>query len=155
MDHPVGTSGVQSGEDANAGVPVDRLKYSDFALQLMEQRGLKDSEDPEVVLIGLLDMFRLKILEDVSLRQLDKVAAQVKGTLVHAEVEFGRIDLALKALHEFTGQVKVFEKRFTRTTNKVLRQNIASIAINHVMPLMYVLFGVALSFALQKIFSRL
>lgn len=153
MDHPLGKSDV--GEDANAGAPVDRLKYSDFALQLMDQRGLKDSEDPEVLLIGLLDMFRLKILEDVSLRQLDKVATQFKGTLAHAEVEFGRIDLAIKALHEFMGQLKAFEKRFTRTTNKVLRQNIASIAINHVMPLIYVLFGVALSFALQKIFVRL
>jgi hypothetical protein len=136
-------------------VPIGRSKYSDFALQLIDQRGLRDAEDPEVLMIGLLDTFRLKTLEDMSFRQVDKVAGQLEVALAHAEMEFSRIDLAVKALHEFVGRLNSFEKRFSRTTNKVLRQNVASVAINHVMPLVYVLFGIALCFALQKLLGRL
>ena len=106
-------------------------------------------------MIGLLDTFRLKTLEDLSFRPVDKVAGQLEVALARAEMEFSRIDLAVKALHEFVGRLNSFEKRFSRTTNKVLRQNVASVAINHVMPLVYVLFGIALCFALQKLLGRL
>ena len=106
-------------------------------------------------MIGLLDTFRLKILEDLSLRQLDTTATQMNSALARAEVEFGQIDSFLKVLREAILQQKSLEKRFTRTTNKVLRQNIVSIVINHVTPLVYVIFGVVLSFALQKALGRL
>jgi hypothetical protein len=136
-------------------VPIDRSKYSEFALDLIEQRGIQDPEDPEAIMIGILDKFRLKILEDISLTQLDKVAPQLREAVAQAGVEFGQIDLAVKALNEFMGKLNTIEKRFTRTTDRVLRQNIASIAINHVMPLIYVIFGIALCFALQKALGRL
>ena len=136
-------------------VPIDRSKYSEFALELIDIRGIRDSEDPEAILIGLLDTFRLKILEDLSLRQLDTFATQMNSVVTRAEVEFGQIDSFLRVLQETIGQQKSLEERFTRTTDKVLRQNIVSIAINHVMPLVYVIFGVALCFALQKALGRL
>ena len=136
-------------------VPIDRSKYSEFALELIDSRGIRDSEDPEAILIGLLDAFKLKILEDLSLRQLDTVATQMNSAVARAEVEFGQIDSFLKVLQEAIGQQKRLEKRFTRTTDRVLRQNIVSIAINHVMPLVYVIFGVVLCFALQKALGRL
>lgn len=135
-------------------VPIDRSKYSEFALQLLDQCGLRDAEDPEVLMIGLLDTFRLKILEDMSFRQVDKVTGQMEVALAQAEMEFRRMDCVVKALQEFMGGLNSFEKRFSRTTNKVLRQNVASIAINYVIPLVYVLFGIALSFALQKLLGR-
>jgi hypothetical protein len=136
-------------------VLIDRSKYSEFALELINSRGIRDSEDPEAILIGLLDTFRLKILEDLSLRQLDTFATQMNSVVTRAEVEFGQIDSFLRVLQETIGQQKSLEERFTRTTDKVLRQNIVSIAINHVMPLVYVIFGVALCFALQKALGRL
>jgi hypothetical protein len=136
-------------------VPIDRSKYSEFALELIDSRGIRDSEDPEAILIGLLDAFRSKILEDLSLRQLDAVSTQMNSAVARAEVEFGQIDSFLKLLQEAIGQQKSLEKRFTRTTDKVLRQNVVSIAINHVIPLVYVIFGVALCFALQKALGRL
>jgi len=141
--------------NAAAVAPIDRSKYSEFALDLIEQRGIQDPEDPEALMIGILDIFRLKILEDISLTQLDKVAPQLKEAVAQAEVEFGQIDLALKALNEFMGKLNTIEKRFTRTTDRVLRQSIASIALNHVMPLIYVIFGIALCFAMQKALGRL
>jgi hypothetical protein len=136
-------------------VPIDRSKYSEFALQLIDQRGLGDAEDPEVLMIGLLDKFRLNILEEMSFRQVDKVAGQLEVAQARAEMEFSRIDSAVKAFHEFMGRLNSFEKRFRRTTDKVIRQNIASIVLNFVMPLVYVLFGIALCFALQKLLGRL
>ena len=141
--------------DNSPSKPIDRSKYSDFAIQLIDEHGLKDAEDPEVLMIGLLDTFRLRILEDLSLRQLDRISTQVQETLAHAELEFSRIDFVIKALQEFMGRLDLFEKRFTSTTDKVLRQNVASVAINHVLPLVYVLFGIALCFMLQKLLGRL
>ena len=122
---------------------------------MIDSHGIRDSEDPEAILIGLLDTFRLKILEDLSLRQLDTFATQMNSAVARAEVEFCQIDSFLKVLQEAIGEQKSLEKRFTRTTDKVLRQNIASIAINHVMPLVYVIFGVLLCFALQRALGRL
>ena len=136
-------------------ITIDPSKYSEFALELINSRGIRDSEDPEAILIGLFDTFRLKIIEDLSLRQLDTFATQMNSVVARAEVEFGQIDSFLKVLEETIGQQKSLEKRFTRTTDKVLRQNIASIAINHFLPLVYVIFGVALCFALQKALGRL
>jgi hypothetical protein len=141
--------------DNRPSKPIDRSKYSDFALQLIDEYGLKDAEDPEVLMIGLLDTFRFRILEDLSFRQLDKISTQVQETLAHAELEFSRIDLVLKALQEYMGRLDSFEKGFTRTTDKVLHQNVASVTINHVLPILYVLFGIALCFALQKLLGRL
>jgi hypothetical protein len=135
--------------------PIDRSRYSEFALELIESRGIRDSEDPEAVMIGLFDIFRLKILEDLSLKHLDTITNQMDSALAKAEVEFGQIDGFLKALQEAIAQQRNLEKRFARTTDKVLRQNIVSIAINHVMPLVYVIFGVALCFVLQKALGRL
>src|SRR6516162_6428476 len=86
-------------------VPIDRSKYSEFALDLIEQRGIQDPEDPEAIMIGILDKFRLKILEDISLTQLDKVAPQLREAVAQAGVEFGQIDLAVKALNEFMGKL--------------------------------------------------
>ena len=135
--------------------PIERSRYSEFALELIASRGIRDPEDPEAVMIGLLDIFRLKILEDLSLKHLDAISNQMDSALARAEVEFGQIDGFSKDLQEAIVQQGNLEKRFARTTDKVLRQNIASIAINHVMPLVYVIFGVALCFVLQKALGRL
>src|SRR6516164_6095652 len=90
-------------------VLIDRSKYSEFALELINSRGIRDSEDPEAILIGLLDTFRLKILEDLSLRQLDTFATQMNSVVTRAEVEFGQIDSFLRVLQETIGQQKSLE----------------------------------------------
>jgi hypothetical protein len=136
-------------------IPVDRNHYSDWALGIIEKRGLTSGDDPVVTMITLLDELRIKLEKDASIDELKAVASRFEGNLALAQVEFGRIDLALDSIQKFTERLDNIEKRFTQTTDKVLKQSVAAIAINYVMPLVYVLFGVVLCFALQKLLGHL
>ena len=132
-----------------------RDQYSDWALEIIDQRGLTSPDDPLVMMIALLDALRSRLEKEGSTKELRAIASHFEKTLASAQVEFSRIDLALDSLNKFTERLDDIEKRFTKTTDKILRQNVASIAINHLLPVVYVLFGVALSFALQKLLGRL
>src|ERR1700758_1173616 len=136
-------------------IPVDRNHYSDWALGIIEKRGLTSGDDPLVTMITLLDELRIKLEKDASIDELKAVASRFEGNLALAQVEFGRIDLALDSIQKFTESLDNIEKSFTQTTYKVLKQSVASIAINYVMPLVYVLFGVVLCFALQNLLGHL
>ena len=134
---------------------LKRDQYSDWALQIIDKRGLTSPDDPLVMMIALLDALRGRLEKEGSTKELRAIASHFEKTLASAQVEFSRIDLALDSLNKFTERLDDIEKRFTKTTDKILRQNVASIAINHLLPVVYVLFGVVLSFALQKLLGRL
>ena len=134
---------------------LKRDQYSDWALEIIDKRGLTSPDDPLVMMIALLDALRGRLEKDGSTKELRAIASHFEKTLASAQVEFSRIDLALDSLNKFTERLDDLEKRFTKATDKILRQNVAAIAINHLLPVVYVLFGIALSFALQKLLGRL
>jgi hypothetical protein len=134
---------------------LDRSQYSDWALKIIDKRNLTNQDDPVVAMIELLDDLRVRLEKGAAIEELRTVASHFEINLALAQVEFGRIDLALESIDKFTDRLDQIEKRFTHTTDKVLKQSVAAIAINYVMPLVYALFGVVLCFALQKLLGHL
>jgi hypothetical protein len=131
--------------------PIDRNELSEDALFLLDRYRIDNATDPMAIFVSIVDKMSANQREVIS---------RFEAAIALAGVEFGRIDLAIQKAEETQRQAEALlvalgrtQKDFALTTNKIRQRSNADIALNHLKPFIYGLFGATL--ALLVLFARL
>jgi hypothetical protein len=133
--------------------PIDRRKFSETALSLLDQYRIENANDPMAVLISIVDTMNANQHEAIS---------QFEAAIALAGIEFGRIDLAIEKAEETQKRVEtvtkaldMLQKDFISTTNKIRERSNFAIVFNHLSPFIYGLFGAAITLLVAFTILRL
>src|SRR3984885_4021912 len=131
--------------------PIERSAFSEDALFLLDLYRIDDANHPMAIFVSMVDKMNANQREVIS---------RFEAAIALAGVEFGRIDLAIQKAEETQRQAEALlvalgrsQKDFALTTNKIRQRSNADIALNHLKPFIYGLFGATLT--LLVLFARL
>lgn len=143
----------QSAEHPGPFKPIDRRRFSETALSLLDQYRIDNANDPMAVFIAIVDTMNANQREAIS---------QFEAAIALAGIEFGRIDLAIEKAEETQKRVETLtramerlQKDFTSTTNKIRDRSNFAIVFNHLSPFIYGLFGATITLLAAFIIFRL
>jgi hypothetical protein len=132
---------------------IDRNKFSESALFLLDLYGIDKADDPMAIFVSMVDKMSASQREVIS---------RFESAIALAGVEFGRIDLAIDKAEESQRQVETLllalrqtQKEFASTTNKLRQQSNADILLNHLKPCIYGLLGAILMLLVVFVHLRL
>lgn len=138
-DRPVG----QSAEHPELFEPIDRRRFSETALSLLDQHRIDNANDPMAIFISIVDAMNANQREAIS---------QFEAAIALAGIEFGRIDLAIEKAEEtqkrvdtLTRGLETLQKDFTSTTNKIRERSNFAIVLNLLSPFIYGFFGATIT----------
>ncbi len=131
---------------------VDRTGFSEVARSLLDLYRIENANDPLAVLITILDKMQAEQY---------RILSRIETANVLADVEFGRIDLAVARLNEtkkeaealFVGLSRL-QKDFRLTTDKIRERSSIDILFNHLKPVIYGLFGSTITLLVIVFFLR-
>jgi hypothetical protein len=131
--------------------PIDRNEFSEHALFLLDRYRIDNANDPMAIFVSIVDKMSANQREVIS---------RFEAAIALAGIEFGRIDLAIQKAEETQRQAEALlvalgrtQKDFTLTANKIRQRSNPDIALNHLKPFIYCLFGALLT--LLVLFARL
>jgi hypothetical protein len=117
------------------------------------EQQIRNATDPMAVLIGTLDRMNANQREVIS---------RFEAAIALAGIEFGRIDLAIQKTEEIRQQVEAVVTKLDRTqkdfalrTDKIRRRSNSDILLNHLKPLIYGIFGSALTLMVLFVLYRM
>jgi len=122
---------------------IDRGKYSDDALSVLDYYRVNSETDPLAILVGAIDRMTANQREVIS---------RFETAIALAGIEFGRIDLAIQRAEEIQQRVESLvtavarmQEDFALTTDKIRKRSNSDIILNHLKPFIYGLFGALLT----------
>jgi hypothetical protein len=123
--------------------PVDRSRFSESALLLLDRYRIANAKDPLAICVSMIDSMNANQREVIS---------RFEAAIALAGIEFGRIDLAIEKAEETQRAVKAVvlaldrtQKDFASTTNKIRQRSNCDIILNHLKPCIYGLFGATIT----------
>ena len=145
--------GANERNDAQ-GIAVDRAGsgLSEIAQSLLDLYRIENANDPLAVLITILDKMQAEQY---------RILSRIEAANVLADVEFGRIDLAVTRVSEMQqatqavlAELSKLQKDFRLTTDKIRERRNVDILLNHLQPLIYGLFGSLITLLVIIFFLR-
>ncbi|MBV9672873.1 MAG: hypothetical protein JO076_08635 [Verrucomicrobia bacterium] len=135
-------------------IAVDRAGsgLSEIAQSLLDLYRIENANDPLAVLITILDKMQAEQY---------RILSRIEAANVLADVEFGRIDLAVTRVSEMQqaaqavlAELSKLQKDFRLTTDKIRERRNVDILLNHLQPLIYGLFGSLITLLVIIFFLR-
>lgn len=131
---------------------IDRNEFSENALALLDRYHIDNANDPMVIFLSIADKMNANQREVIS---------RFEAAIAFADVEFGRIDLAIGKAEEIQKQVEALTtalaqtlKDFELTTDKIRKRSNCDIMLNHLTPCIYGFFGATLTLLVVFIILR-
>ncbi len=132
---------------------IDPAQFSSDASSLLDRYRINNVSDPVAIVMDAINRMNGNQRE---------VIAQFEAAIALAGIEFGRIDLAIQRTEEIERRVELLvtkldrtEMDFTLTTDKIRRRSNVDILLNHLMPLIYGIFGAVLTLIVLVVLFRI